>query len=565
MSVRPRRRAEAVQHVPSKRRARRESSAMVSASESLGPKLKNDAGSIEPGWQKEVWQAYGDNGVPELRTIARITATTMSQVRLTIAKVSAEGEPSPLDPDEQHPAKDLLAQFAGGAGGQASMLDMLGTLMTVTGEAILVGALDPNLARTDTRLAMTAYAPSQIRNRMGERITIQMDETTRSDWTIDLSEDSEDLATAIRIWRPYPRYQWEADSAGRAALPILREIMRYDARLKANAESRLTGAGLLFIPEGMTLPGLAEDDTLPDEDPFMRLLIHVAATALKDPESAAAKVPIAIRADGDDIEKVRWMTFWTEFDDKILELRAAAINRLSVTADMPPELVNGLGETQHWTGSLVSDQWVTTYLAGLMTIICGSLTTGWLYPALAEQAASAGVEMPDADVIIWYDASSIRTRPNTAPEAQALFDRFAIGFDSLRRQNGFDEGDAPTPPELLTMMYMAAFKADPTTITSSINSLGLTKAITEVNPAAATETADTMDVDPNRQLLIDLVRGAPSLAPLLLPLIIPGIVLPEIAGAPAGGNSGTQPVPGTPSSNGAPGTREPAITPSPGG
>lgn len=378
----------------------------------------------------------------------------MSQCRLIVARPSAEGEPAPLDAHEDHPAKKLLENFAGGMGGQAELLDSVGTYFTVPGEFILIGS------DSDPEHPWRAYSSSELRNG-GRSLTVRTADGGTGDWVVP----PELLTTAVRVFRPYPRFSWQADSPARAALPILTEIMMYDARLRASTISRLTGAGFLLLPEGLTLPGLeAKDDGDDDGDPTMRLLMEVMKTAIGDQDSAAAKVPVIGRGEPEDIAAVRWITFWSELDDKIMELRDSAIDRLAVAVDMPAEILKGLGDTQHWTGSLITDQWVGHYLSSQMTTLCGSLTTGYLWRNL---------DPTERDVIVWFDASSLRTRPNQGQEAQALYDKFAIGPDTLRRANGFDSGDAPTPNELLYMLLVKATERDPAALNAVIQNLGL--------------------------------------------------------------------------------------------
>lgn len=487
---------------------RRGSHSLLASSEPLSEYLTKNNSIGEP-WQRDAWDAY--DMVPELRTIARITAQAMAQCRFVIARVSNEGEPAPLDADGEdrnHPAVLLLSQFAGGAPGQSELLDTLGTQLTVAGEASVVGALNPALQRIDSFLRMQAYSTEQV-TQLNRAITVRLGDNSQSDRVINEDEGNR----AIRIWRPHPRFSWQADSMARSAAPILREIMLYDQHLAASALSRLVGAGLLFIPEGMTLPGLAvEDGAEPDADPFMELLKQVMGTAIKNRESASALTPILIRGEPEDIEAVRWMTFLTEFSEKVMELRQSAIARLSMAADMPNEMLTGLGDAQHWNGSMITDSWVGTYLAGLMTMVCGSLTTGWLYPAMLEQAERNGQQAPPADVILWYDASSLRTRPNVVPEAEALYTDHLISAAARRRAVGMDEADAPDPIEY------------------------------------------------QRQVLLELLRLAPALAPQILPLLGIDVKL-QTEGmalgtpAPPGGNR-----PGaSPTANG----REPAISPAP--
>lgn len=423
--------------------------ALVAAAESLNKRLEVGNAQIGESWQSEVKELF--YRVPELRAASRITGRAMSQCRLICARVAANGEPVPLNigtkdapgPDADHPAVKLLNKFAGGAGGQAAMLDQMGVLFTTTGEGILVGKVNPLEASPSEDFdRMQAYSPIQVvaRNR---NITIKMDDSSRGDKTMD-----EDAGyTAVRIWRPDPFETWRADSAAKSCMSVLREIALYDDRIRATAISRLAGPGLLFVNEDVTLPvSLAENEPEGDGtiDPFMLLMMEVMSLAMQDQDSAAARVPILVRAK-DPSTAAKLLTFDSPFDDKILELRESALGRFAVAVDMPSEILSGLGALQHWTGSLISEDWRKSYLPELMGLFCGSLTSGWLMPALAK----AGFGDTPNDVIIWYDDSSVRTKENTGPEAQGAYDRGEISGEALRRMLRFDEGDMPdfTKPE----------------------------------------------------------------------------------------------------------------------
>lgn len=457
---------------PRRRTPTKPSKSLVAASERLADRLSTKAGmTIGESWQGLALEMY--DAVPELRAAARITGQAMSQCRLVVARVT-DGEPAPLNlgtieepgEDVDHPAQKLLDKFAGGQGGQAAWLDMLGVHLTVTGESISIGAVD-TIEPNESKVAEWAtYSPEQVTAR-NKVITVKMGEGGISD-DVEVNEE-EDGVTAVRIWRPHPRFSWQADSAARAALGAMNEIILYDQHIESSAISRLISAGVFAVPDGMTLPGLeAKDDAEDVEiDPFMRFLMTVMSTAIKDRQSAAARVPILIRGDKEDIEAMKHFDFSTPFDDKVLELRNAAITRLAVAVDMPAEMLTGLGTLQHWTGALVTQDWVNNYLQSIMSLACGSLTTGWLQKAL--KIVDPGTDY--SDIIVWFDSSSVRVRENIGPETQWAWENGLIADDTVLRVFGFDDSDKPSKQEL------------------------------------------------DRRILIEMVKGAPALAPLVFPLL----------------------------------------------
>ena len=94
------------------------------------------------------------------------------------------------------------------------------------------------------------------------------------------------------MWEPDPEHAVDADSPVRASLDLLEELLLLNAAVKAIARSRLTGRGILLVPKGVrfpTRPGQGEGE---GEDDLIELLMMIAETAIREPESAAATVPI---------------------------------------------------------------------------------------------------------------------------------------------------------------------------------------------------------------------------------------------------------------------------------
>lgn len=463
---------------PSRRRRANGDSrnAIVAAAEALSERLAKRGGSggaIGDPLAEEIWNWY--DLIPEARTACRITGRAMGQCRLVMARLSSEGEPAPLDfsldengepnnkEDYDHPSRLMLAAFAGGQMGQSELLDAIGVALTATGETILVGALDQeNRDTSDDFTRMQAYSTSQV-TKMSDKVVIKLDDSRTADRPLaGKSEVADDptAVTAIRVWRPHPKFNWKPDSALRSAITPLREIAGYDAHIQATLLSRLAGAGILWVPDEIDLPGIPARDASDGEaalDPFLRYLMEVMSLAIKDRDSAAALTPILARAAREDIAAIKHMTFTTPFDAEVATNREKAVGRLGVAVDMPGELLTGYGALQHWSGALVTDDWRGGYMAELMGFACAALTYGWYYPAMV----ATGHGDMESDVVIWYDDSSVRTRENTGPEVQAAYDRGEISGSTLRRVLGFDESDEPTPEEFVEQIAKTMLLKNP--------------------------------------------------------------------------------------------------------
>lgn len=433
--------------------------------------------------QREAWTYYDQIG--ELHSAITWKANTVSRARL-IAALPGEGGDEP-EQIEDGPVAALVAGLAGGPAEQAALLGRLAAQLDTPGEGYIVA--EP---------AAQAGDPDLWNSFSGEEITC-----SAGRWSVDEGDGARPIAPdalIIRCWRAHPmRKQWP-DSGVLAALPVLRELAGLTAHIDAQITSRLAGAGLLLVPNEITVPtGQAaqggDDDE--GEDDFVKQLIDTMTVPIKDRGSAAAVVPMVAKVPAETIGKFQHLTFGGALDSQAKDMREEAIRRLALGADMPPEIMLGLGATNHWSAWQVGEDAIQAYIAPLVALICHALTTGWLRPAMEELA------VPDAGkALLWYDLSELTVRPDKSGNAQVLYGKTAISAAALRRENGFDESDAPTADEA------------------------------------------------RRGLITELVVGAPTLAPVLLPLIGIDIGSGADSVAPAGADTSTAapitPPPGTP-------------------
>jgi hypothetical protein len=245
---------------------------------------------------------------------------------------------------------------------------------------------------------------------------------------------------AIRVWEPDPERWIEADSPVRSSLELLEELLLLNAAVKAIARSRITGRGLLLIPKGSRFPttptqGGAEDD-------LIEVFMTIAETAIRDPESAAATVPIILELPSDTIAEFKHITFESEFDELALKLRDEAIRRFATGLDVPAEILLGMGAVNHWGIWGLTAEAIRLGIEPKLATVCYALTQQWMRPILEAEGD------PDWHRwLIWYDTAPLRVRTNRSETALQVYDRGAISAEALRRETGFDESDAPQPGE----------------------------------------------------------------------------------------------------------------------
>jgi hypothetical protein len=432
-------------------------------------------------WQDRGWECYDIIG--EYRYAVDWMGSMLSKATLYIAdengNLTEEGVPN-----------DLLAALYGGKKKHGAMLGAIGVHWTVAGDCYLVGTTVEGMDHWQVISGVSLTA-------RGGKFYIDGDEVT-SDSPVFVS----------RLWRPHPRKNVEANSPTRAVLPVLAEIEALTKRVAAEVDSRLTGAGLMLLPDNITFPSAplsSGDETqiaLNDADRFVAYLQEVMSQAIAHPESASATVPFAVTMPAEAIPNVRLQTFWSPLDEHAIELRKEAIGRLALGMDMPPEVLTGMADLNHWNAWAVDDAGIKAHAEPLLAIICDALTEGYLVPLLI----ASGMDAVEAQRwSIQADTSQIRLRPNRSKEAFELYDRMEIDGEALRRETGFDPDDKPDEAEVREMFVrkVASGSTTPELVAAALAILGVEM------PVAAPEVEPTEE-RPTPSLVEHPVQDAPE-------------------------------------------------------
>jgi hypothetical protein len=425
-------------------------------------------------WQATSWQFYDTVG--EYRFAANWIGNALSRIELTVVQDTEHGRELLLE----GPAVDALEALFDGDSGKSQMLQALGVHMTCAGESYLVGEPAGTHAEDDPNVDPDAVTEA---DRWVICSTDEIKPTRAGAWVIDRGDgtkhDVTPEAMVIRIWRPHPRRHLEADAPARALLPILREIEQLTKHIAATIDSRLAGAGILLLPSEMSfrspaVPG--QDVSAATEDPFLEALTEAMITPIDDRASAAAIVPIVVQAPGGLLGDAKLITFSTPFDEQAQEIRKESIERLARGLDMPPEIMLGTAQSNHWTAWQVQESTWQVHIEPLMELLCAALTEQYLWPMLDAQ------HLDHEGIYVGFNTAHLRTRPNKANEAISLYDRLELTGDALRRETGFDEGDKPTAEELhAILLKKVALSTAPELAAEAIEGLGYPLASTVSN------------------------------------------------------------------------------------
>lgn len=386
-------------------------------------------------WQDELWAYYESLG--EFNIAVTWRSYMLSRVRLRAARIKpGSDEPEIVDAG---PAADLVNELFNDPSAQSEMLSTLSIMMDVPAECWLVG----ETSGVDGRNSWRVVSSDEIRRR-GKGFEIITEDSMVGDerWRV-LGANS----YVTRIWKPHKRKRYLPYSQAYAARSAMRELELVNRHITAQYLSRLASAGVVIFPDEIEFPVRPEFQDEPD--PFMREWIEVAAEAIKTPGSAAAMIPMPFRVPGEYVDKVKHIDFTVKLDEKIIEKRDSARNRLAAQLSVPAELLFQAADVNHWGLWQLEESAIRTYISPDAEVIVGGLTRGYLHPRLR----AAGVE-DWAEWVVWYDPSELAIRPDKSESATLAYDRFEIDGQAYRRELGFDEDDAPTDDELSKLILL---------------------------------------------------------------------------------------------------------------
>lgn len=397
-------------------------------------------------WQKEAWRLY--DIVPELRKLSGRIGDSLAQARLYVTQVDETGEET--GEVEQENIRRLAAVPLGTGAQRDDMLRLAGTDLAVGGECYIVGenaASNPEAA-SGAWFVVTGAAIKKL----GDQISVKRPRTAGGG-SLALT-DGQDIL--IRCWRPHPNDTDQADSFTRSAIVPLREIELLTKREFAELDSRLTGAGVWFLPEGVDFP--REDSDPEGMAGFMAVLQRAAAASMSDQSTAAAMVPIMATVPDhvlDHLDKIRPINFWSELSAEISPMKDKAILRLASSAEIPAEVLTGIGDANHWTAWLVSEEGIR-WIKGYLGLVADALTRGFLHLALT----SMGVADPERYAFA-FDTSTLAARPNRLDDALKLRELFLISDEETVKAGAFDPDQMPTVTERAAQIALALVQTQP--------------------------------------------------------------------------------------------------------
>lgn len=442
-------------------------------------------------WQSDAW-GYRDM-IGELRFAHQFLARAVARVRFFPAEIiPTEDDPIPVNhPDSTLPpglaqaAREELSRLPLGAGYQ--FVGILSENLDATGEAYLHGWFNEDEDREDWEvLSVDEVLPGD-----GGGFAIRRFGATAPEL---VDPDTEEM---LRLWVPHPRYKNLADSPMRALLDVCEDIVLAGREIRAASRSRIATNGILKIPNGLSLLRSHRDDeerSDTDTNPFMADLVASILAPIQNEGDPGAVAPIGVQGELEDLAGFQHMTIERAVAEDLLERVDRWLTRLARGLDIPPEILSGIGDTNHWSAWQIDASTYRYHIDPRVRIVADSITQGFLRPALRARGFSAA---DVARVCTWRDAGNLTENPNRGQDAKDAFDRGGIGWKTLRTALGFNDTDAPDDDELVKILAVR-IGVDPATAALMLQAaLGNTMPAAPVRPVVA-ERVDRPAVGPGQ-------------------------------------------------------------------
>jgi hypothetical protein len=221
----------------------------------------------------------------------------------------------------------------------------------------------------------------------------------------------------------------------------------------AELDSRLTGAGLLVLPQNVDFP---RGDGVPEGiDGFAQTLTTTAMTSIEDRASAQAMVPMVMTVPPDAVDKIKFLTFWSELSDKIQEMEDASIKRLAAALDIPLEQLTGMGDTSHWNAWAIAEETIRIYIEPVLQRIAEALDHGYLDAALEYLGKDPN------QYTYAFDTSPLTVKPNRGPDALALNAAGLLSDEETLLAHNYTEEQAQKPEERIRHLLEQAIPGKP--------------------------------------------------------------------------------------------------------
>lgn len=397
-------------------------------------------------WQQEGWLHY-DN-CPEFHKGVISIAGNLSRARLIGVEMDpATGDPMTTASDDVD-VKDIMSRLFDGPSGQSQALMQMGKHDTVAGDMWILASDNPDLDGETWQVLGTTEVTQSGRS-------IQIQQMNGQFRELDLESE-----LLFRLYQMHPKNRWDADAPTRSLLPVLRELASLTAMVSATVKSRLASAGILWIPDDIVLPkqlagagyNTRQRSDSSGAEAWLDLITEAMTAPIADPDSASAVVPLVAVVQGNMIDKISHMEFGRDLDGELEPLRQACVTRIAIGLELPPELLTGTGDVNHWTSWQIDESNVRTFISPKLERYCAALTKLYLHPALLARGKNP------SNFAVYFDVSKLLPRQINTDNATALHEVGLISDAVYVEALGFAKSDMPSDDEQLKHLVLDMLK-----------------------------------------------------------------------------------------------------------
>jgi hypothetical protein len=294
-------------------------------------------------WQERAFRYYDD--VPEIGDGVNFHANACSRIRFFAAVLDEEGQPRPIDPDEDGDAltrsAEATMQLLGEGPAQAAVVAPLAVNLHLAGEAYLQGCIDPESMVESIRVRSVSEVDD-----VDGRIAVR-DEPGATAVPID----PELNPTMNRVWRPHPQFASRPNTPMTRLLGVCEELLLLSQAERAGDRSRLARSGLALFDSSVEIPPTGPDDHRGTAQRLMDLIYGAATSAISEEGSASAAIPVFAECSPGPGQKVADLIHHLPFDRpadaSTLERRDKLIRRIGYGLEVPPDVITGMKDVKY--------------------------------------------------------------------------------------------------------------------------------------------------------------------------------------------------------------------------
>lgn len=411
-------------------------------------------------WQRDAWRYYDE--VDAVRAYGRWMSDTQARMRTFPAILSDDPDQPPVPATEADGvsasdvslALSIVERLRSEDGDRNEIQRVAGLNVAIAGEGWMVGT-DENpefvTAENPTGEQWRVCSIEELAVLSDNRWAIRPFDNAREDQMEILDKDT---TTLVRMYRRHGRWRDWPDSAMRPANVICEELLLATQSIMASLVSRLP-AGILPIPDDVEIEEDSDEEQENEADgmdPFTRKLLKHLSAPKGDPRSAASMVPFVMRMPAELIAKMPKDGIWQvarQIDPELGARIDQLIKRLAMAFDMPPELLLGRQDINHWNAWLIDEDGVRLHVEPVTQLYCDAWTAKILQPRLA----LAGVANAERWVVHW-DPTDVMSHPDRKANALEGYNASppVVKKHTLVTALGLSEDDMPDDAELAEIL-----------------------------------------------------------------------------------------------------------------